>query len=508
MKIAITGATGNMGQAVVAALRDVDFIDNIKVLSHNGKRTKRLLKANKSLIDKITLVEGSLASADACDRLVKDCDVVLNLGAVIPPRSDQNPKAAVECNEKGTDALVAAIERLETQPALIHTSTVALYGDRRKPHLYGRVGDPLLVSPLDIYSATKLRGEFRVLESNIKKWVVLRQTAMLYASMLGDNIHDGLMFHTRFNAPLEWLTAHDSGLLIKNMLTKMNDGTVPESFWKKCYNMAGGKINRSFGVDTFNDGFAIIGGCAKDFFKPQYNCTRNFHGMWYSDGDELNELFEYQTQSVSDYWREIGEAHPSFKCAKHVPKRIVGHFAVKRLLKDKNSPSYWANSGDEARITAHFGGMEKYKALEKADWSDVLPSEEDYAMREDGDNAEPVFYGFDFAKKDEDITIDDLKSVAEAHGGRLVSEAFETGDVYEKLEWETQDGERFTATPYTVLRAGHWFNPIYTSYVWDFDRLSKKDKVFASLWYDSHDRDEDIRYSFDENFKSVSEKLS
>ncbi len=76
------------------------------------------------------------------------------------------------------------------------------------------------------------------------------------------------------------------------------------------------------------------------------------------------------------------------------------------------------------------------------------------------------------------------------------------GDMYKKLDWLTQDGEKFTASAYTVLRAGHWFNPIYTDFVWDFDRLAKNDKVFASVWYDTHAADEDVTYSLDDDFKA------
>ena len=57
------------------------------------------------------------------------------------------------------------------------------------------------------------------------------------------------------------------------------------------------------------------------------------------------------------------------------------------------------------------------------------------------------------------------------------------------------------------LRAGHWLSSIYTENVWDFDRLSKKDKIFASVWHDSHERDEDMRYSYDENFNAHAEKI-
>ena len=70
------------------------------------------------------------------------------------------------------------------------------------------------------------------------------------------------------------------------------------------------------------------------------------------------------------------------------------------------------------------------------------------------------------------------------------------------MRWRTQDGEEFEATPYSVLRGGHWYNISYRENVWDFDRLAKKDRIFAQLWYDSHERDEDTLYGLDENFKA------
>lgn len=502
MRIAVTGATGNMGQAALLALLNEDYITEIKILSHNKKRTKKLLKKLKTIKNKITVTEGSLSSPEACEKLIKDADVVFNFGAVIPPRSDQNPRAAIDCNEVGTDVLVTAIENIkENQPQLIHISTVALYGNRTAPHNFARVGDPLLLSPYDIYSLTKLRGEFRVLESKIEKWAVLRQTAMLHPNMLSDNLHDGLMFHTRFDAPLEWATAHDSGVLIRNILRKINDGSVPEKFWKHCFNIAGGAQNRIYGIDTYDDGFKIIGGNAKLFFRPGYNATRNFHGVWYSDGDVLNDMFDYQSQSVTDYWNEVADAHKIFKLGKIVPKCLVRQFAVKRLLKSPNAPAYWAKHNDVPRLTAYFGSEENYNKLQKTEWKD-FPLPERPVGKDDND--EPIFYGYDIFKTDEEINLNDLKAVAEAHGGKLLSESY--GGLYEKCEWETQDGERFAATPYTVLRAGHWYNSVYRENVWDYDRLSSKDKIFASVWYDSHDKDENFRYSFDKDFNARMEK--
>ena len=505
MTIAITGITGNMGQATLAALKDIPELHKIKLLSHTAKRTEKLLKQHKDILHKIESTEGGTNDREAIAKLIDGVDLVINMAAVIPPRSDKNPKAAIACNEYGAETIVSEIEKIkDAQPALIHISTVALYGNRSTEHPFARVGDPLLVSPFDVYSATKLRGEFRVLESDIKNWAVLRQTAMLHPQMLAENVSDGLMYHTVFDAPLEWATAHDSGLLMRNIVKAFITGKMPNGFWKRCHNITGGKVNREYGYQTFDKGFAIIGGNTKDFFRPGHNGTRNFHGVWYSDGDELNDMFDYQRQTTTDYWREIFRTHPIFKLGKIVPKAAIRQFLFKRLLRDDNAPSYWAKHNDDARITAHFGSRENYDKLQKLGWDEyTLPDSAKIAERED--ERTHVFYGFDFDKADGELTHADVAEVAKAHGGQLLG-TFD-GDMYKKLDWLTQDGEKFTANAYTVLRAGHWYNPIYKSFVWDFDRLAKKDKVFASVWYDSHERDEDLLYSMDDEFNAHMQKI-
>ena len=42
MKLAITGSTGNMGQAVMKQLCSLENIEKIKLLSRNRKRIKKL----------------------------------------------------------------------------------------------------------------------------------------------------------------------------------------------------------------------------------------------------------------------------------------------------------------------------------------------------------------------------------------------------------------------------------------------------------------------------------
>ena len=90
------------------------------------------------------------------------------------------------------------------------------------------------------------------------------------------------MFHTCFNAPLEWATAEDSGLLIANIIRQDTERDLGQKFWGKVFNLGGGQCNCVTGYDILNDGFEIIGGTVKNFFEPAFNATRNFHGLWFT----------------------------------------------------------------------------------------------------------------------------------------------------------------------------------------------------------------------------------
>ncbi len=510
VKIALLGASGNMGERLFAVLLPQEHVAQVKILAHDKKGTKAILKANKKYLSKVAVVKGSIADIDAVREVIKDTDYVINLAAAIPPESDKHPDHAITANEIGVKVLIQAIEEIkEHQPKFIHTSTVGLYGDRCDAHLYGEVGDPLLISPFDIYALTKMRGEFYVLESNIKSFVVIRQTAMLYDKLMMKNISDGLMFHTCVNAPLEWSTARTSAVLYSNIIKEDILGNLNEdNFWKHCFNLGGGEKNRVTGFETMDLGFKIIGASFYDFFEANYNCLRNFHGLWYSDADKLENMFHYQNEDIFGFWDHVLETHKYFKLARIVPKSWLKAFIIKPLLKDDNAPMYWYKHHDEARMLANFNGSEKYENISH-NWEDfyILAKGKDrFGNDVDYDflRSHPtrLNHYFDIDKPRKELTIEDLRNVAEAHGGKLVSKEFKKGDLFTKLEWENSDGERFMACPHTVLYCGHWYNISYKEYAWDFDRLSKKDKIYAQIWYDQHAINENRFYYLNDKFEA------
>ncbi len=505
MKIAMTGVSGHMGSEALRQTMELGGVEYIRVLLSCKKRNNKLAKKLKKRYgDRIGIVRGTIAQRENCERLVADMDMVIHMAAVIPPASDSSFSASCDCNLKGTVFLVDAVKAMVPQPKFVHVSTVALYGNRNEKHPFGRVGDPLIVSAYDTYAMHKLRAERYVLDADLHCFAVLRQTAMLNPNMLNDNISDGLMFHTALNAPLEWVSARDSGYLVRRLVERELEGGL-SAFWNNIYNIGAGKKGRCTGVDTFDEGFALIGGSAEKFLRPHWFAARNFHGMWFSDANELEELFGFQRDGVHDYWQEIGRCHKIFALGKCVPAKLIDFFLFRRLLKHPNSPREWLKRGDTARVIASFGSVRAAEELSSS-WEDYALMKKgdfgDYDALRDEKNAVLLDHGYDESKPLGALSVEELGHAANFRGGELLSEEY-GGDPYAKLTWRCHEGHTFAASPFTVLRGGHWCPECCLPEPWRFGKLARSSPFFAQVWYDSNSEDEHYGYGFDGEGKAV-----
>lgn len=168
--IALTGATGAMGGEVLSHLLESENTYQFKILIHNAHHIRRFFK---SLVKKgrgrIQIVHGSLTNYATAAQLVSGVDYVIHCGAVIPPRADHNPVDAFAVNYGGTKNIVDAIKASgrADRIKLVHISTVAVYGSRNHRHPWARMGDPVMSSAYDYYSAAKIKAEQYVLESGL-----------------------------------------------------------------------------------------------------------------------------------------------------------------------------------------------------------------------------------------------------------------------------------------------------------------------------------------------------
>ena len=499
MIISLLGATGHMGIQTLKEFLFLHEIDKVKVLlRRDSPRNKPVLKIARKNKGRVEIVYGNITNVDDLDNLVTNSNYLFNLAAVIPPLSDQEPALSYRVNESGVKNIIEVLKNHQSVK-YIHISTIAVYGHRNDKHPFERVGDPLIPSVYDVYSVHKMRGEFALLESDVDNYVILRQTAMIYLKMLLSNMSDPLMFHTCFNDPLEWTTDTDSARLLAAIVKEDNNGKLTKAnFWNKIFNMGDLEENRVTGYKVLEDGFKLIGGKVEDFFKPHDNATRNFHGGYYLDGRELDKLLSFERESLDSYWERIKHKYPYFALARIVPKKLIRKLVFEKLYKDPNAPVYWYKHNDIARLTAFFGSKEAYENL-SSNWE--VFRKWDYLSARSIYSYQSIDYGYDISKEDKDITYLDLVSYASKRGGKLLSQEY-NGDIYQKLEWQNSDGERFVARAYSVIRGGHWLNPLYKSLTWDFDRLAKSDQLIASYWYDSHDENENHCYYMDDKFET------
>lgn len=511
--VAVTGSSGAMGGEVVAHLLKSEKNLELKLLVRNDIRKYR--KFFKSLVKKhrerITLVKGNLRNYDDVVRLVSGADYVVHCGSVIPPKADHNPENTVKTNFGGTKNVVNAIlasgraEKIK----LVHISTVAVYGNRNHKHLWARMGDPVMSSAYDYYSASKIKAERYVLESELPNWVVLRQTAVYHKYFLANNMNDGLMFHTCWNAPLEWITDRDSGLCIQRLVERDLDGKL-NGFWKNDYNIGGGAECRETGYETFNSGFGLMGAGAEKFFKPNWNIIRNFHGVWFSDSDILNGWLDYRTETNADYWRRMKKELWYYWFGRIVPSPLIRKLAIERLLKNSNAPMNWIRLGKQGRIDAFFGGKEAFDSIPN-EWKDfpLLAKGQspdgaiDYNELKDESKSEKyrLNHGYDESKSDSELDLNDMKSAADFRGGELVSSSMEKGDLHTKLKWKCHNGHIFEAKPFTVLKAGFWCPECCEALPkWSFDKAAANIPFYAQIWYDSHSKAEENNvYPYDEH---------
>lgn len=511
--VAVTGSDGAMGGEVVAHLLKSEKNLNLKLFLYS--RTKHPRKFFNSLVkqgkDRIQIVRGDLGNYDDVAELVKDADYVIHCGAVIPPKSDHNPENTIRTNYIGTKNVVDAIHNSgrEDKIKLVHISTVAVYGNRDYHHLWARMGDPVMSSPYDYYSAAKIKGERYVLESPLPSWVVLRQTAVYHKYFLANNMNDGLMFHTCWNSPLEWITDRDSGLCIQHLVEKDLDGQL-EGFWKNDYNIGGGECCRETGYETFNYGFGLMGANAKKFFKPHWNIPRNFHGVWYTDSWVLDKWLDYRRESSADYWARMKKALWYYSLGRIVPAFLIRKLAIERLLKNSNAPMNWVRLNKKGRIDAFFGGQAALDRLPRTWDKFPLLSEGrtfdgpvDYADLKDESKADrfKLDHGYDESKPDSEISYEDLKKAAEFRGGSVVSTDFKKGSLYAPVKWKCHNGHIFEARPFTVLKAGFWCPECCEAVPeWSFDKAATHVPFYAQVWYDTHSKDEENNvYPYDEH---------
>jgi len=144
LTIAITGATGFVGQAV------------LDEAGRSGLKLRALTRRGQPPRDGVEWVGGDLADVAALDRLVQGAETVLHVAGVV---NAQNPRGFIEGNVRGTERLVTAARNASAGRFVLVSSLAA-----REPQLSD-------------YGQSKREGE-RIVQASGLDWTIVRPPAI------------------------------------------------------------------------------------------------------------------------------------------------------------------------------------------------------------------------------------------------------------------------------------------------------------------------------------------
>ena len=490
----VTGATGTMGQETVKQLLARSPRFKVRVLARPSDKNRALLK--KMAHPMLEVVWGDMADFACVKRCVAGADYVLHIGAMVSPAADKYPEKTLYTNIGSTLAIIKAIQERPNADDihLVYVGTVAETGDRQYPVQMGRCGDPINPSIHDYYAISKVFSEFAVFESGLKHWVSIRQTGQ-YPTNEGAG-EEPIIFHQPPNNVLEWSTSIESGICMANIC----ENWVPESFWRKAYNLSSGKGWRFTCWEFTNLMMEGMGLTFADTQDPRRMAQYNFHGHYFSDADALNDILHFRCIDPKTYQQGIVDSMKAIMQNPMIAAMIPGAEAMKAQnvqIGHKRMGYDWMMENNETDwINAFFGSKEEAEAI---------PSlEEGYKLFHPSEEEQKLDHGYDESKDFEALDLKDMKKAAAFRGGEVVSDKLES--VYKPLVWKCAFGHTFKATPNTVLRGGHWCPECQRS-EWHYAEIARKNPFYAQVWKPIHGDKHDYRIPMAYSAFDITEKL-
>jgi len=456
----ITGATGNMGwYGFQEILKKKDRFD-IRLLARKSK--KNVKKLAPYMDDPaVTVIWGDLTKLEDVTRGVEGSDYVLHVGGMVSPAADYYPEKTLKTNIQSAQNIANAVL---AQPnaddiRVVYIGSVAQYGNRMGDVLWGRTGDPQRASLYDMYSVSKCAAEKAIVDSGLKHWVSLRQSGILYGGIL--KVVNPTAFHVPVRGALEWATVEDSGRLLANVI----EDDVPEEFWNRFYNISSGEQYRmsNYEFETrLLKGLGLPG--PEKVFEPQWFATRNFHGMWYTDADELEKYLHFRANlTLDEYFANLKKGLEwYYSLAFLAPAWAIRMFMKPYAFEKGMGTQDWVKN-NPGRLNAYYGSREEYDDIKS--WAQMRPGYIEKNLEKadaDGEVAH-LSHGYDESKSIFSLTTEELEAAAAFRGGHFFGPANpvksgESGawNPGSQFLWECEHGHRFTASLEYVLLGGGW----------------------------------------------------
>ena len=365
----LTGGTGNMGWAGFQELYARKDRFDIRLLARDSKKNHKML-GRYADDPAVTVIWGDLTHYEDVLAGVNGSDFVLHVGGMVSPAADYFPEKTLKVNVSAAENVAKAVlaQPNSDDIKVVYIGSVAQYGDRNPPRHWGDVNEPQTPAKYDMYALSKIRAEQVFAQSGIKNWVSLRQSGILYPGIL--KVLNPTAFHVPVGGVLEWATVEDSGRL----LAQVCEDWVPAEFWNHAYNISSGEQYRmtNYEFETrLLRGLGLPG--PEKVFEPQWFALKNFHGMWYTDADKLEEYLHFRSNTpVDEYFATMKSKLPWFYSLAFLAPAWAVRFFMKPYAFEKGMGTQWWVKNDPEKFEAYYGSREAYDAIKS--WDDVRPA--------------------------------------------------------------------------------------------------------------------------------------
>lgn len=438
----LTGASGNMGrEGLRELLARRDRYDIVALVLPTAADRKLMSVYQKE--PGVRVVWGDLTRYEDVLSCVTGADYVLHVGGMVSPAADSKPERTARVN---IGAVTNILQAIQAQPdpgriRLVNIGSVAQTGDRNPPIHWGRTGDPIKIGVQDHYALTKTIAERMVVESGLRYWVSLRQTAIAHLRLLEGM--DPIMFHVPVNGVFEWVTARDSGRLLANVC----EDDVPEGFWRRVYNIGGGESCRMTNHEFMQRAFSSMGIVSPGkVCEANWYALGNFHGHWFEDSDALEGFLHFRSESMDAFFAQLGK-RVRFRAwlAAAFPSAVKRR--IEKTAHSERGTLFWLEHGIEEMIRAAFGSREQWERI---------PPWERFPFLQPSRTPSRLDHGYDETRPKADLNLGEMRRAAAFRGGECLSGAMARGDLGSPLQWGCCFGHRFAASPALILLAGHW----------------------------------------------------
>jgi nucleoside-diphosphate-sugar epimerase len=264
--ILVTGGAGRLGFEVT------------KLLLARGKEVAifDLSNVDWSRIEKLGVraIKGDITRGEEVIDACEDCDAVVHLAALLPPKSERDEALTMSVNVNGTANLLEAIDR---SVPFVFASSVSIYGITSRETAL--LGENHQCHSHDHYSRSKIIGEEMVANSG-NPYTILRISPIT----LADVVELPAVIPYRGDQRVEFIFIEDAARAIVGALDRVQGETL---------NVAGGSTWQMLGAQYIQRFYAALGVEVEPNYSDEYTAVD-----WYDT--RRSGVLDYQKTSFME----------------------------------------------------------------------------------------------------------------------------------------------------------------------------------------------------------------